>query len=172
MPNKPELSDAPAWARRLEIRRIIMYLRGLQNTQGPCCPADGVWGSLSRERECQVPPPSSQPCLMRRCLKSPTCFPWFHVWVFLPWLPTGLLYSGLLFGEQGPQCSQAYGQPGSGSAICWTRCSGDSFRPGNLGGSLESYELNTAKKSLQEHRIQSPSSFLTLRPGELSDLTT
>ena len=43
---------------------------------------------------------------MRGCLKSPICFPWLHVWVCLSWLLTGLLYSGLLFWEQRPQCSQ------------------------------------------------------------------
>ena len=56
--------------------------------------------------------------------------------------------------------SQAWGVP-----YIWTSCSRDSYRPGNLGGSFESYKLNATEKSLREHQIQSPSSFLTLRPG-------
>ena len=38
--------DAAAWARRLEIQGIIMYLRGLQNTQRPLVPSRWSLGVL------------------------------------------------------------------------------------------------------------------------------
>ena len=116
--------DAPAWARRLEIQRIIMYLRGPQNTQRP----------LS-------------------CLNLSSLGP---DWPFVLRSFFGGAETTMFPNTE----SQAWGVP-----YIWTSCSGDSYRPGNLGGSFESYKLNATEKSLREHQIQSPSSFLTLRPG-------
>lgn len=160
-------SDAPAWARRLEIRRIIMYLRGLQNTQRPLVPSRWSLGVLIQGERVSGRSSTQFPALldetvfeesnvlpMVSCLSLSSLAPdWPSV------LRSSFLGTGTTVFPNTD--SQARGVP-----YIWTRCSGDSFRPGNLGGSLESYELNTAKKSLQEHRIQSPSSFLTLRPGE------
>lgn len=160
------LFDAPAWARRLEIQRIIKYLRGLHNTQRPFVPSRWSLGVLIQAEIVSIPSSIQFPALLdERVFEESDRFPWFHVWIFLPWLLTGLLYSGLFLGGAETTVfpnteSQAWGVP-----CIWTSCSGDSFRPGNLGGSFESYKLNAAEKSLREHQIQSPSSFLTLRPG-------
>ena len=99
--------DAPAWARILEIKRIIMYLRGLQNTQRPLMPSRWSLGVLIQAEIVSSRSTIQFPALLdERVSEESNCFPWFHVWIFLPWLLTGLLYSGLFFGEQRPQCSQ------------------------------------------------------------------
>lgn len=131
--------DAPAWARRLEIQGIIMYLRGLQNTQRPLVPSRWSLGVLiqgeivSSRSSTQFPAlldgrvfEESNMLPMVSCLNLSSLVP---DWPFV--LRSFLGTETTVFPNTD---SQAWGVPS-----IWTSCSGDSFRPGNLGGSFESY---------------------------------
>ena len=98
--------DAPAWARRLEIQGIIMYLRGLQNTQRPLVPSRWSLGVLIQGEIVSSRSSTQFPALLdERVFEESNMLPMVSCLNLSSLVPDWpfVLRS---FWEQRPQCSQ------------------------------------------------------------------